>query len=117
MRPYGGQCQNPTGETGIKMSGSRRRSGGILTRESPREGGTGVHASILRLGRAIRASLQGDRKRRVEIAGEEVETLLGEDPPNAKEAWISLMGWYKDTRQHEDRKSVVLSCIKTYTTT
>ena len=39
--------------------------------------GTGVHARIRRLGRAIRASLQGDRKRRVEIAGEEVETLLG----------------------------------------
>ena len=29
------------------------------------------------------ASLKGDRKRRVEIAGEEVETLLGEDPPNS----------------------------------
>ena len=57
--------------------------------------GTGVHASICRLGRAIRASLQGDRKRRVEIAGEEVETLLGEDLPNAKEAWRRLNGWYK----------------------
>ena len=30
---------------------------------------------IWRLGRAIRASLQGGRKRRVEAAGQEVETL------------------------------------------
>ena len=57
--------------------------------------GTGVHARIWRLGRAIRASLQGDRKRRVETAGQEVETLLGEDPPNVKEAWRRLKGWYK----------------------
>ena len=48
--------------------------------------GTGAHTRIWRFGRAIRASLQGDRKRRAEIAGEEVETLLGEDPPNTKEA-------------------------------
>ena len=54
-----------------------------------------MQARIRRLGRAIRASLKGDRKRRVEIAGEEVETLLGEDPPNAKEAWRRLKGWYK----------------------
>ena len=56
---------------------------------------TGFHTRIWRLGRAIRVSLQGDRKRRVEIAGQEVETLLGEDPPNAKEAWRRLKGWYK----------------------
>ena len=48
--------------------------------------GTGVHSRIRRLGRAIQASLQGDRKRRVEAAGQEVKTLLGEDPPNPKEA-------------------------------
>ena len=57
--------------------------------------GTGVHARIQRLGRSIRESLQGDRKRRVDTAGQEVETLLGEDPPNAKEAWRRLKGWYK----------------------
>ena len=34
--------------------------------------GTGMHARIRRLGRTIRASLKRDRKRRVEIAGEEV---------------------------------------------
>ena len=52
--------------------------------------GTGVRMRIRRLGRAIRASLQGDRKRRVETAGQDVETLLGEDPPNPKEAWRRL---------------------------
>ena len=31
----------------------------------------------------------------MEIAGEEVETLLGEYPPNSKEAWRRLKGWYK----------------------
>ena len=57
--------------------------------------GTGVHMSIWRLGRAIRASLQGGSKRRVEAAGLEVETLMGEDPLNPKEAWRRLKGWYK----------------------
>ena len=33
----------------------------------------------------------------MEIAGEEVETLLGADPPNPKEAWRRLKGWYKAT--------------------
>ena len=51
--------------------------------------------SIRRLGRAIWASLQGDRKRRVETMGQEVETLLEEYPPNVKEAWRRLKGWYK----------------------
>ena len=55
----------------------------------------GVHTRIQRLGRAIRSSLQGDRKRRVEAAGQEVETLLVEDPPNPKEVWRRLKGWYK----------------------
>ena len=47
-----------------------------------------------RLRRDIAESLKGDRKRRVEIAGEEVETLLGADLPNPKEAWRRLNGWY-----------------------
>ena len=67
----------------------------MSTIESLREGGTGVHMRIRRLGRAIRASLQGDRKQRVETTGQEVETLLGEDPPNPKEAWRRIKGWYK----------------------
>ena len=52
---------------------------------------------IRRLGRAIRARLQGDMKRRVETAGQDVESLLGGDPPNSKEAWRRLKGWYKAT--------------------
>ena len=31
----------------------------------------------------------------METAGEEVETLLGADPPNPREAWRRLKGWYK----------------------
>ena len=58
--------------------------------------GTGVQMRIRRLGRAIRESLQGDRKRRVETVGQDVETLLGGDPPKPKEVWRRLKGWYKD---------------------
>ena len=57
--------------------------------------GTRVRARLRRLGRAFRASLKGDRKRRVEDAGKDVEALLGGDPPNAKEAWRRMKGWYK----------------------
>ena len=53
--------------------------------------GTGVCMRIRRLGRAIRASLQGDRKLRVETAGQDMEKLLEEDPPNPKEAWRWLL--------------------------
>ena len=49
---------------------------------------------IRRLGQAIRASLKGNRKRRVEGAGTDVEALLGGDPPNVKEAWQRMKGWY-----------------------
>ena len=45
-----------------------------------------------RLGRAIQASLKGDRRRPVEEVGSAVETLLKEDPPNAKEAWRRMKG-------------------------
>ena len=57
--------------------------------------GTRVRERIRRLGRAIRASLKGDRKRRVEAAGTDVEVLLGGDPPNAKEAWRRMKGSYR----------------------
>ena len=57
--------------------------------------GTRVQARIRRLSRAIAASLKGDRKRMVETAGEEVETFIGVDPTNPKEAWRRLKGWYK----------------------
>ena len=48
-----------------------------------------------RLGRAFQARLKGDRRRRVEEAGLAVETLLKEDPPNAKEVWRRMKGWYQ----------------------
>ena len=57
--------------------------------------GTGAQVRIRRLGLDIRASLKGDRKRRLETAGTGVEALLGGDPPNSKEAWRRLKGWYE----------------------
>ena len=54
-----------------------------------------MRARLQRLGRAFRESLKGDRKRRVEDVGKDVEALLGGDPPNAKEAWRRMKGWYK----------------------
>ena len=49
--------------------------------------GLRVQARIRRLSQAIAESLKGDRKRRLDTAGVEVETLLGADPPNPQEAW------------------------------
>ena len=57
--------------------------------------GARVKAGIWRLSREIAASLKVDRKRRADIAVEEVETLLGADPPNPKEACRRLKVWYK----------------------
>ena len=57
--------------------------------------GTRVQVRLRRLGRAIKASLKGDRRRRVEEAWKAVEALLGEDPPNAKEAWRRMKVWYQ----------------------
>ena len=54
--------------------------------------GTRVQERIRRLSRAITTSLKGDRKRRVETAGEEVETLIGADPPNPREVGRQLKG-------------------------
>ena len=54
-----------------------------------------MRARLWRLGRAVRASLKGERKRRVEEAGKGVEALLGEDPPNAKDAWRRMKVWYR----------------------
>ena len=51
-----------------------------------------MKANIRRLSQEIAASLKGDRKRRVETVGEEVETLLGADLLNPKEAWRCLKG-------------------------
>ena len=65
-------------------------------RVSARRGERGK-ARIWRLSRAIAASLKGDMKRRIETAGKEVETLLEADPPNPREVWRRLKGWYKAT--------------------
>ena len=102
----------PTREDGIfvalrravpKPHGRERRTNEWISEETWRlvdervsmRQGTRVKARIWRLSREIAASLKGDRKSRVEISGEEVETLLGADPPNPKEAWRRLKGWYK----------------------
>ena len=47
---------------------------------------------IRRLGRAIVASLKVDRRQRAEEASEEVEKLLGTDPPLHWEAWHRMKG-------------------------
>ena len=39
--------------------------------------------------------MKGDQIRRVEEAGTAVEALLGEYPPNAKEVWRRMKGWYQ----------------------
>ena len=55
-----------------------------------------MRARLRRLGRAVRARLKEDRRRRVEEAGKAVEALLGEDHRNAKEACRRMKGWYRD---------------------
>ena len=50
---------------------------------------------IWRLSRAILASLKYNRRGKLGTAGEEVETLLGADPPMPQEAWQRFNGWYK----------------------
>ena len=46
-------------------------------------------------GRAIRAALKGDRRRRVETAGKDVERLLISNPPLPCEACRRMQGWYR----------------------
>ena len=55
---------------------------------------------ICRLGRAIAASLNGDRRRQAEEAGAEVGVLLGSDPQLHWEAWHCIKGWYRATVDH-----------------
>eukprot|EP00978_Attheya_sp_CCMP212_P011677 scaffold28947_cov48-Attheya_sp.AAC.3 len=52
-------------------------------------------AAIRRLTRQIQASLQADRKIRVEKAGDNVEALLQKEPPDLQGAWNALKGWYR----------------------
>ena len=50
---------------------------------------------IRRLGRATKAIMTTDRRRRAEEAGEKVEALVGADPPLIQETWHCIKGWYK----------------------
>ena len=47
------------------------------------------------LGRAVKASLTADRRRRADEAGADVEVLVGADPPLIQEVWYRIQGWYK----------------------
>ena len=57
-------------------------------------------ALIQRLGRAINAILKRNRRRRTEEAGEDIEKLLGVEPPLHKESWHQMKGWYKAVVNH-----------------
>ena len=59
----------------------------VTMRRKPR-----AQTGMRRLGKAIQASMKGYRRRRVEEAGTTVETLLQEDPPNARGAWRRMKG-------------------------
>ena len=65
----------------------------VSARRDPEKG----HAIKRRLGRAIKMILENDRRHRADEAGEEVEALVGSDPPIIKEDWHSIQGWYKST--------------------
>ena len=59
----------------------------VMMRRKPR-----ARTGMRRLGRAIQASMKGDRRRRVEEAGTTVETLLQEDPPpRSPSVWRILL--------------------------
>ena len=55
---------------------------------------------IRRIGRAVRASLTTDSRRRSEEAGAEVEALLGADTPLHRGTWHRIKGWYKAEVEH-----------------
>ena len=63
----------------------------VSARWDPRKG----QALKSRLGRAVKASLAEDQKRRADEAGAEVEALVGADLPLIQEAWYRIQGWYK----------------------
>ena len=63
----------------------------VSARRDPAKG----QALKRRLGRAIKASLAADRRRRADEAGAAVEALVGADPPLIEEAWHRIQGWYK----------------------
>ena len=52
------------------------------------------------MGRAIHAALKSDRRRRVEMAGDNVEQLLIGDPPLLREAWKRMRGGCRTVVDH-----------------
>ena len=52
-------------------------------------------ALIQRLGRAITAILRDNKRQWAEEAGNELESLMGSDPPLQREAWHRIKGWYR----------------------
>ena len=68
----------------------------VSARRDPAKG----QAIKRRLGRAIKASLTADSRRRAEEAGAEVEALVGADPPLIQEDWHRIQGWYKSAIYH-----------------
>jgi hypothetical protein len=68
----------------------------VDTRTSLRREVNHDRAAIRCLDRAVKASLKADRKRRVEVAGANVEAFLMADPPDLQAAWNAMKGWYRD---------------------
>ena len=62
----------------------------VSARRDPAKG----QAIKIRLGRAIKASLVADRRRRADEAGAEVEALVGANLPLIQEAWHRVQGRY-----------------------
>ena len=63
----------------------------VSTRREPRKG----QAFKRKLGRAVKASMAADQKRRADEMGVEVEALVGADLPLIQEAWYCIQGCYK----------------------
>ena len=63
----------------------------VSARRDPAKG----QALKRRLGRAIKAILAADQKQRADKEVEEVEGLVGADPPLIQEAWHRTQGCYK----------------------
>ena len=58
------------------------------------------HQRIRRLGRAIQATLKGERRHWAVTAGEDVKRILSVHPPHPCEAWKSMWGYYSAAVDH-----------------
>ena len=72
----------------------------VNERVSTRRDPTRDQALIWRLGRASNSSLREDMHRRTENVEEEVDKLLGTDPPLHQESWHQVKGWYQAAVTH-----------------